>query len=566
MVFQVLARRYQALGLLMLVTLLSGCSSNTLIQSPRSVSTESVDQMNLMLDEDIAQYDKAMPRQLPNNVANALLPSLSSSPVKGVQETRFDLAVNGVNARDFFRSLVQDTKYNMVVHPDVTGQISMELKSVTVPQVMELAKELYGYDYQFQGNLFRVMPGGLRTEVFQINYLNIKRLGGSETRVSSGSVSEGSNSGDKSGGSNNSGSAESTTEKVIGTRISTSSENDFWSQLSQTLMLIVGEGNGRTVVATPNAGVVVVRAMTDELRAVENYLRQTELIMQRQVVLEAKILEVELSEGYQQGVDWNAIESSSSVGADGVPKKFIAGDMVSDVITNEGLGGVFTATLKVGDFSGFIQLLGTQGSVQVLSSPRISTVNNQKAVIKVGTDEFFVTDIEVDEDTGSSNNTDTTSTNVTLTPFFSGIALDVTPQISEEGGIILHVHPTISDVNDQEKIISVGNRDVTLPLALSTIRETDSVINAKNGQIVVIGGLIQNVSKEENASVPVLGDIPLLGEMFKQKRYVSRKSELVILLRPLITDDSVYEKQIRRSRSRFGEFRDVLSSPNPSAF
>ncbi len=561
------SRMFALFGVFALMGFISGCSNTPLQQSPRSVSSTSAGDINTMLDEDIAKYDKALPKALPGNVASALLPSLSAVPTKRTQETRFDIAVKDVNAREFFRSLVQGTSYNMVVHPDVKGQISLELNNVTVPQVMSLTKELYGYDFQGSGNLYRVMPGGLRTKIFQINYLNIKRMGASETRVSSGSVSEGSNSSDDSGGSNNnsSGSSNSSTDKVIGTRISTTSENNFWSQLSQTLVLITGAGEGRKVVVTPNAGMVVVRAMPDELLSVEQYLRQTELIMKRQVVLEAKILEVELNESYQQGIDWTAIETSSSLGADGLPKKLIGGNMVSDLITND-LGGVFTATLKVGNFSGFMQLLSTQGSVQVLSSPRISTVNNQKAIIKVGTDEFFVTDIDIDDDTGSSSNSDTKSTDVTLTPFFSGIALDVTPQISEKGDIILHVHPTISDVEDQEKTISLGSEEVILPLALSTIRETDSVIRAENGQIVVIGGLIQNITQEKNSTVPILGDIPWLGEIFKQKRYVNKKSELVILLRPLISKDKVFEDEIRRSRKRFGEFKDVLDTPNSAVF
>jgi MSHA biogenesis protein MshL len=535
------------------------------------VSSTSAGDINQMLDADIAKYDavaegKALPKKLPDSVTNALLPLLSAAPSKRTQETHFDIAVKDVNARDFFRSLVKGTEYNMVVHPDVKGKISLELTNVTVPQVMSLTKELYGYDFQGSDNLYRVLPGGLRTKIFQINYLNVKRSGASETRVSSGSVSEGSNSSDGSGGSNSSGGSggsDSSTDKVIGTRISTTSENDFWSQLSQTLLLITGNGEGRNVVVTPNAGMIVVRAMPDELSSVESYLRKTELVMKRQVVLEAKILEVELNESYQQGIDWTALETSGSIGADGLPKKLVSGNMVSDLITND-LGGVFTATLKIGDFTGFMQLLSTQGSVQVLSSPRISTVNNQKAVIKVGTDEFFVTDIEIDEDTGSSSNTDTTSTDVTLTPFFSGIALDVTPQISEDGEIILHVHPTISDVEDQEKIISLGSAEVVLPLALSTIRETDSVIRAENGQIVVIGGLIQNITQEMNTTVPILGDIPWLGELFKQKRYINKKSELVILLRPLISKDKVFEDEIRRSRKRFGEFKDILDTPNSS--
>src|SRR5690606_27423394 len=171
---------------------------------------------------------------------------------------------------------------------------------------------------------------------------------------------------------------------------------------------------------------------------------------------------------------------------------FTAQSLAGQTITASDIGGLFSASVRAGDFSGLIQLLGKQGNVQILSSPRIATVNNQKAVIKVGTDEFFVTDIDFDENNSAITATDRTSTSVELTPFFSGISLDVTPQISEDGAITLHVHPSVSEVSDQEKVITVGERDVTLPLARSTVRETDSIIRAESGQIVVIGGLIQN--------------------------------------------------------------------------
>ena len=218
------------------------------------------------------------------------------------------------------------------------------------------------------------------------------------------------------------------------------------------------------------------------------------------------------------------------------------------------LQSVKCSGFKLGNFDTTINLLGTQGNVQVLSSPRIATVNNQKAVIKVGSDEYFVTDIDFE----SNNDSNSSSTDIDLTPFFSGIALDVTPQISEEGKIILHVHPTISKVEDQNKVITVGSQDIQLPLAFSTIRESDSIITAESGQIVVIGGLIQNRSSDTNASVPFFGDIPLIGELFKQKDESSEKTELVILLRATVTDSDVIRDDIRSSRQRFGGFREHM--------
>ncbi|MCP5162525.1 MAG: pilus (MSHA type) biogenesis protein MshL [Hahellaceae bacterium] len=551
---------------LMSLLLLASCSNNQLMQTPASVSTTGVQQINQALDESITRNDsaKAPDIPLPPGVTAALLPPISESGAKPVIEPRFDLAVAEVPARDFFSGLVSGSQYNVVVHPGVTDKISLELKNVTVPEVMTLVRDLYNMDIQVSGKLYKVSARQLRTQVFQINYLNIKRSGGSETRVSSGQITGGgaadatgnTNAG-SSGSSSSPGAAPST---QVGTRISTTSEADFWSHLNETLGMLIGAGEGRSVVSTPNAGIIVVRAMPEELLSVEDYLRRAELIMQRQVILEAKILEVELSDNYKQGVDWTALESGASIDANGLPKKLIGLDMSGKEIVDEITGGVFSATVKVGDFSSFIHLLGQQGNVQVLSSPRISTVNNQKAVIKVGNDEYFVTDIAISDNNDTSN----TSTDVTITPFFSGIALDVTPQIGDDGKITLHVHPTISQVQDQQKIISVGTRDLNLPLAFSSIRETDSIISANDGQIVVIGGLIQTIIRDVNTSVPVLGDIPLVGELFKQKNQKSVKSELVILLRPYVTGKEVYQRDLRESRQRFGHYEALLSSPNQS--
>ena len=188
----------------------------------------------------------------------------------------------------------------------------------------------------------------------------------------------------------------------------------------------------------------------------------------------------------------------------------------------ESLGGVFTINADLKDFTALIELLKTQGDVQVLSSPRISTVNNQKAVIKVGQDEYFVTDVASDIETGSGDGENVQSVDVTLTPFFSGVALDVIPQISDDNNVIMHIHPAISEVTEEVKQISVTTEDdLSIPLALSTIRETDSVIRAENGQIVILGGLMKNVTRDDESRTPFLGDIPGIGNMFRHKRQVT---------------------------------------------
>jgi MSHA biogenesis protein MshL len=212
--------------------------------------------------------------------------------------------------------------------------------------------------------------------------------------------------------------------------------------------------------------------------------------------------------------------------------------------------------LDFNDFQAFVEMLETQGDVQVLSSPRISTVSNQKAVIKVGSDEFFVTDISSDTTTGTTTNS---TSDITLTPFFSGIALDVTPQIDPTGQITLHIHPTVSEVVDQNKQINVSGVTQTIPVAFSTVRESDSVVHARSGQLVVIGGLMQEKTTKDEAGIPVLSKIPGLGALFRHTKSVSRKSELVILLRPqVITSQADWEATLEASRQRLDRLAPQL--------
>lgn len=555
----------QTLISLLLAGALAGCSSNPLMRTSQAVSTDAAQ----AIDDNLAEAEGAKADARPEadgstfgineSLSQALLPSLDSGR-EG--DDRFDINARGLEAASFFEALVEGSRYNVVVYPDVESVVDLRLRDVTVPEVMDIAGELYNLEIERKGRLFQVKAGGLQTRIFPIDYLSFKRSGGSETRVSSGQVSNsrnGSGNSGRAGGSGGQAGAETT--NLVGTRISTETQSDFWQDIQQSLSMIVSAAENGQVIVNAGAGLIMVRADSQAMGQVEEYLRRTQLIMQRQVVLEAKILEIQLNEGYQQGINWADVQSGSSITAsDGLPQDFTAQALAGQAIQTSDIGGLFSASVRAGDFTGLIELLGEQGNVQILSSPRISTVNNQKAVIKVGTDEFFVTDIDFQDDNNINSATDSTSTSVELTPFFSGISLDVTPQISEDGTIILHVHPSVSEVNDQEKLITVGNQDVTLPLARSTVRETDSVIRAESGQIVVIGGLIQNNSEDSNASVPFFSDIPVIGELFKQRRFQSTKSELVILLRPVVAGAEQMRADVSASRERMNVLRELLES------
>jgi MSHA biogenesis protein MshL len=477
-------------------------------------------------------------------------------------QPRFDLIVSDAPARQVFLGIVADTPYSILLPNDLDGRITVSLKQVSVPEALHALREIYGYEYRIEGRRIAVQPRSLQTRIMKLAYLNTVRKGGSDIRVLSGSVSDVS-----SGSSPGSTTGATTQTAFVTSRISTTAQTDLWAELQATLRAIVGEGDGRQVALNAQSGVLVVRAFPSEIAQVEDFLKASQVALERQVVIEAKIVEVALSDRFQAGINWAAFGSGNS--PDG-RMRFSGGSLTPGSIINrngvvsvnpvsgtaqvnlanaaDAAGSMFGLVLSSANFTAVLNLLEEQGQVHVLSSPRVAALNNQKAVLKVGSDDFFVTGVDTNASTGA-NGGSLISPKLTLQPFFSGISLDVTPQIDDRQGITLHIHPMISKVSTVVQEIDLGDLgNFRLPLASSEVSEMDSVVKAQDGQMIVLGGLIRQGSSVADSQVPGLGSVPVLGNLFKQKNRDAERRELVILLRPtIIHSDQDWRGEIERS-------------------
>ncbi|MEZ8719924.1 pilus (MSHA type) biogenesis protein MshL [Vibrio pomeroyi] len=511
------------------------------------------------LNESINEANSKALHELPSSVQDDLMPQLDSDSASPGMETvkRFRIQAKGVEARTFFASLVKGTEYSAAIHPSVSGNLTLNLTDVTLDEVLAVAQDMYGYDIEKRGKVIQVYPAGLRTVTIPVDYLQVKRSGRSLTTITTGTISNSDNSSSSSSSSDSNSSNSSNSSNTSnstsngGTEIETTSESDFWPQLEAAVAHLIGSGDGQSVVVTPQASVITVRAYPDEIREVREFLGISQKRLQRQVILEAKIMEVTLSDGYQQGISWSNL--SKSIGSGGVVIDRPGGTLPPLDAISSLLGGQTNVTISDGSFEAVLSFMDTQGDLNVLSSPRVTAANNQKAVIKVGTDEYYVTDLSSAVGSGDNANV---APEVELTPFFSGISLDVTPQIDDKGSVFLHVHPAVIEVEEEVKELNLGSTTgvVQLPLAKSSIRESDSVIRARDGDVVVIGGLMKSNTSDVTSKVPFLGDIPALGHLFRNTNQLTQKTELVILLKPTIVGVNTWQNELERSRDLLQEW------------
>jgi MSHA biogenesis protein MshL len=534
-----------------LLALLTACQSGP----PPRVASTSID------GEIKAALAQRPAPKLPERIGSALLPPLAQDLPRpaALPEPRFDLAVNSASVQQVFHAIASGSRYSIVVPPGLAGSVTVNLKDVTVREALDVLRELHGFEYRIEGPRVFIQAPALQTRLFQVSYPSAKRVGRSDTKVISGSISSVTSAAAGSSGGVSSSASE-------GSQVSTTTDTDFWKELEVSLKALIGTDAGRQIVLSQHTGTIVVKAFPKEQREVENFLRSARLSIERQVMLEAKIVEVSLKEGFESGINWAGLTQGNhrfSVGADanrinvpgsigtaaGIPPGSIStpidGSTTPPTVTPTTLGQLIASPFATGgsgmlglafttnSFNGLLAFLETQGSVHVLSSPRVAAVNNQKAVLRVGTDDFYITNISTTT-TASASGSVTTPT-ITVQPFFSGIALDVTPQIDEDGMVTMHVRPSVSEVSERSRVVNLGTLgNFTLPLASSNVNETDTVVRVQDGFIVAIGGLMQQRQSDERAQVPGAGDVPVAGNLFKRTNRTLDKRELVFLIKPTV--------------------------------
>ena len=435
-------------------------------------------------------------------------------------ETLYSWSLREVDVRDVMLTFAKGSKMNIVVEPDVSGKVTVDLTKVRFEQALDYILTPLGLKYSREGNFILVYKPRLETRLFKLDYVNTQRIGEGSLTASAGGGQDSSS-----------------------LSIANSTRVDFWGAVVDALSTIVfgadgsaakmaksgafskEDEDGRKLVINPQAGIVMVSALEETLQEVEEFIKAVQTASQRQVLIQAKIVEVTLSDDFEMGINWQNVSHFSLGGLLGDNGMLSLGTVGA---FNPALVPVPQAeTFQMGIYNEKLQVLldalATQGNLNVLSSPQIVTLNNQTAMIKVTREDvYFEVTTSIDDDTNARTET------IKSTPIDVGIVLEVTPQISKEGVITLNIHPSVSEVVD----VATSKLGDTRPIV--DRRETNTVVKVNDGQTIVLAGLIKDKKSETLKMVPCLGEIPIIGALFRHTVQSKEKVELVIMLTPLI--------------------------------
>lgn len=515
---------------------LAGCAST--IPEPHQPS-----EGHISVDEQVAEVSSDIPQIVQQT---AFLPPPLPQPQEQDLE-RYTVVVNDVPVKELLFALARDASLNIDVDSDIEGLVTLNAVEQTLPQILERVSRQAGLRYELKDHNLYISPDKPYFRTYKIDYVNIAR----DTEGSISVATQVATTGTVDVTSTTGGTGSSTgTGNNSTTRVNSNSKHHFWDTLTKNIIGILGENAGSgtsgasdsdTVIINAESGVITVKATAAQHLEIQEFIDHVMLNIQRQVLIEATIVEVTLSDRYQSGIDWSSfvgggqylkLQQSLIPSLTDLGQTFFSGVIQSD-------------TSDTPDFRATLKLLKTFGDAKVLSSPKLMTLNNQTAVLKVVDNlVYFTIDSQISQGTATSTNLSSIESQVHTVPV--GLVMSVTPQINENMAVTMNVRPTISKVVDQvpdpgpqliAATLSVTNPNIQIPasnIPVIAVREMESILKVNSGQTAILGGLMQDTYQRDRNSVPGVDEVPVLGEAFKQRDFQNSKSELVIFLRPVV--------------------------------
>ena len=535
------------------------------------------------------------------------LSTVLPEPKPTLRPETYTVVVNGVKVQELLFALARDAKLNVDIHSGITGVVTLNAIDQTLPQLLTRIAKQVDMRWELDGPNLAVMPDSPYLHIYRIDYVNMERLTAGATGVSS---QIGSISGSGGGGSGVSGAAGANGSI---TTVRNTSDNKFWATLERNIKDILHETDkvlpagapqptspqapaatpgapgavsaptapnatfreAASVIVNAEASVIIVRATARQHEKIQEFLDQVLANVKRQVLIEATIAEVALNNQYQQGINWAALRTrglttttGNQVSGGSVSATPQLPPNVTGTITGAGLPStptfpnIFTLAAGGGSIAGVLQLLDSFGNVRVLSSPKLSVLNNQTALLRVVDNIVYFT-VQVTVVPGGPNQNATTATNTTPVTVPVGFVMNVTPQISDDDTILLNVKPTttrlVKFVSDPNPSLTAATPNLIPQLRM---REMESLIKVNSGQIAVLGGLIEDSVNDIEDTIPIVNSIPILGSLFSSRNRNNTKTELVVFLRPIVVKDASIDGDYRAYRSMIpGE--NFTSQPNP---
>lgn len=468
---------------------------------------------------------------------------------------------------DFIEQLSDECEFSVIVTDKYAENYLKKklnktyLKNLTIDEVLHIILNENNLSYTLENNILKISY--LTTKVFGVDYLLSQRKSSGSTDVtlnssSASSSSTGTSSSSTSTGTNNQSSGGSTAES--GVKIESTDEVKFWEQLDSELQKIINRPSDEYIANAPiinrNAGLITVTCTTKQMKRLDSYLKRLQDKVQLQVLIDVQLLTVTMSDSKSTGIDWSQLFALQdlSISGDFMLSKNIGtytptGNL--ETIGNNADSGAGLLQIKTGTLSlkEVIKFLKTQGDVNSISNPKVLTLNNQPALITVGTEYFYkITSTE----TLAGGNTGTQNTNEDIQSVFAGVLLDITPEISDDKTITLKINPSLSETTSA---MTGGSTDRKMPPDLDR-RQLSSVVTVKDGNRIILGGLINNKNTTDTNQVPILGSIPILGYLFKREESIKTTQELVIIIQPHIIDKA--KKDISLSQLGYESIKDNI--------